>query len=464
MKITIVGAGKVGETLCQDLAQSGHDITLIDQNEKLLDQLMAQMDISGFEGNGALYDVQVESSVADSDIFIAVTPKDETNIIAALTAKSLGATKAIARVRDPNYTKQIAFLRSKLGIDMILNPELQAARDISTGLQFPAAVSVEQFAHGRVYLVNLVVPKDSAAIGMNMIALRTKFKNLIFCAVARKSGEVLIPSGLTTLEAQDELAVTGEVKELNAFYSFLGLHADKIKNALIIGGGKITNYLIPRLYRANITPKVIEVNLRTAEALARQYPKLQVICADGTNQSVLEEEHIGQYDAVVSLTGIDEENILISLYAESVAVPKVISKVNRLNLLSLLYKHEYTNNMEAHTIVTPRLLVADQIVRFIRAQGNATGSNVDALYRICEDRVEALQFKVKSGSKCIDIPLSALHTKKNILIAYILRDNKLIFPSGQDCIKVNDKVIVITTHKDFDDLDDILDDFAGGEA
>lgn len=463
MKITVVGAGKVGETLCQDLSQAGHDITLIDQNEKLLDQLMSQMDISAFEGNGALYDVQEESNVADSDIFIAVTPKDETNIIAALTAKSLGAKRTIARVRDPNYTKQMSFLRSKLGIDMILNPELQAARDIATSLQFPAAVSVDQFAHGRVYLVSLVVPKDSSAIGMNMINLRNKFRNLIFCVVARKNGQVLIPSGLTTLEASDELTVTGNVQELNAFYSFLGVPAKKIKNALIIGGGKITNYLIPRLYRANIEPKVIEVNLAAAEALARQYPKLQVICADGTNQSILEEEHIEQYDAVVSLTGIDEENILISLYAESVGVNKVISKVNRINLLSLLYKHEYYDNVESHTIVTPRLLVADQIVRFIRAQGNASGSNVDALYRICDDRVEALQFKALANSKCINIPLASLPTKENILIAYILRDNKLIFPGGQDAIKPNDKVIVITTHKNFDDLDDILTT-AGGEA
>lgn len=455
MKIMIVGAGKVGETLCQDLADANHDITLIDLDEAVINDMISEFDITGYVGNGALYDVQQDSNVAETDIFIAVTPKDETNLIAALTAKSLGAKKAIARVRDPNYTKQINFLRSKLGIDMIINPELQAARDIAGNLQFPQASNVEQFAHDRGYLLNLKLPANSQLIGQNMITVRNKFKSVIVLAIERQSGEVLIPFGQTEILEGDRTYVTGDIKELNSFYAYVGYSRKKIKNALIIGGGKITKYLIPRLQRGNISPKVIEVNEDIANELCQDFPNVTIINDDGTNQKVLDAEQLQDYDASIALTGIDEENLLISLYAAREKVPKVISKVNRINLLSLLYDEDKAE-FSQHSVITPRLLVADKIIRFVRAYGNASGSNVDALYRLCNDKVEVLQFNVKATAHCINIPLANLTLKDNILIAYIIRDNRLIFPSGQDFIKENDRVLIVTTHKNFDDVDDIL--------
>lgn len=455
MKIMIVGAGKVGETLCQDLADANHDITLIDLDEDIISNMISEHDITGYVGNGALYDVQLESNVAETDIFIAVSPKDETNLIAALTAKSLGAKKAIARVRDPNYTKQINFLRSKLGIDMIINPELQAARDIASNLQFPQATNVEQFAHDRGYLLNLKIPQNSIIVGQNMITIRNRFKSVIVLAIERQSGEAIIPFGQTVINDGDRIYVTGDIKELNSFYAYLGYSRKKIKNALIIGGGKITKYLIPRLQRGNITPKVIEVNPSIANDLSLDFPNVTIINDDGTNQKVLDAEQIQDYDVCIALTGIDEENLLISLYAARESVPKVISKVNRINLLSLLYSKEQADFAQ-HSVITPRLLVADQIIRFVRAYGNASGSNVDALYRLCHDKVEVLQFKVKANAHCSNIPLVDLSLKNDILIAYIVRDNRLIFPSGQDVIKAGDRVLIVTTHKNFDDVDDIL--------
>lgn len=455
MNITIVGGGKVGETLCQDLAAAKHDVTLIDTDADLISKLINSFDITGFVGNGALYDVQKESNVAEADIFIAVSPQDETNLIAALTAKYLGAKKTIARVRNPNYTKQANFLRNKLGIDMIINPELQAARDIAGNLQFPQASNVEQFAHDRGYLLNLKLPFQSPIIGLNMAAVRNRFNSVIILAIERKDSSVLIPFGLTEICEGDRIFVTGDIKELNLFYAYLGYSQTKIKNALIVGAGKITNHLIPRLLRGGIEPKVIEVNRTAAENLSMTYPDITVINEDGTNQQILDAEHLADYDVSIALTGIDEENLLISLYAEKLNVTKVISKVNRTNLLCLLYREDH-NHIDSHSIITPRLLVADQIVRFVRAYGNASGSNVDALYRLCGDKVEVLQFNVKAHAACCNIPLANLATKKNILIAYIIRDNKLIFPGGSDIIQTGDKVLIVTTHKNFDDIDDIL--------
>lgn len=449
MKIIVVGCGKIGETLCIDLASEGHDIVLIEQNEKRLNQIIAKADITGFCGNGALHDVQLEAGVQGCDIFISVTPMDETNIIAAITARINGAKMTIARVRDPDYTTQMNFLRSELGIGLMINPELQAARDIAQMLQFPSAINVDQFAAGRAYMVELAVPAESGAIGKNMKEMRARFSNLIFCAILRADGTVIIPSGDTVILEGDHIHITGMVQELNRFYEYLGTKQNRIENALIIGGGKITRYLVPRLIRAGIRVKVIEKIEAIATALVDALPEAEVIIGDGTDQNFLIEEHIEQYDAVIALTGIDEENMLIGLFAEHQNVPKVITKVNRVNLLRIFQS-------QTQSVVTPKKLVADEIIRLVRALANSQGSNIETMYRMIDSQVEVLQFHVSGRSQCINIPLMDLKTKENILLVYIIRQNELIFPRGQDVILPEDHVILITTHKNFDDLDDIL--------
>lgn len=452
MKVFIVGCGKVGEKLCIDLAQEGHDVILIEANERILNQLIAKADITGFCGNGALHEVQLEAGIQDCDVFIAVTPRDETNIIAAITAKINGVSHTIARVRDPDYTQQMNFLRAKLGIQRLINPELQAARDIAQMLQFPEAVHVDQFANGRVYLIQLRVPKEAAVIGQSMKSLRSRFPDLIFCIIERQHENPLIPHGETTLEPGDSIYVTGTVQQIDAFYNYLGLKQRRIRNAMIIGAGRIARYLIPRLQRAHIEVKIIEKNEAVAQSFAEVHKSIEVICGDGTDQQFLLEEQIESYDAVISLTGIDEENMLVGLFAESIHVPKVISKINRLHLLHLIQDHT------GQSVVTPKQLVADQIVHTVRALANSAGSNVDALYRLSDERVEALQFVISKTSKAIHQPLAKLQIKPNILIAYILRGNQIIFPAGTDWFEPGDRVIVITTHKNFDDLDDILEE------
>lgn len=450
MKITIVGAGKVGEKLCIDLASEGHDIVLIEKNEKTLNRIIAQADIAGVVGNGALYETQVAAGVGESDIFIAVTPQDETNIIAAITAKVLNHRTTIARVRDPDYTTQMNFLRRKMGIGLMINPEQQAARSIIQMIQFPEAIAVDQFANGRVYVVQFLVSAGSPLVGLKMKDLRPKFSDVLVGIIERSDGQVLIPSGYIEIRAGDIIHVTGEMKQLIKFYNCLGGHSEKIRSAMIIGGGRITRYLIPALLRYGIKLKVIEKSPEPANYLAGMYSDISVVNGDGTSQATLLEQRIQDYDAVISLTGIDEENLLIGLFAETQKVPKIISKVNRINLLDLLH------SQAIQSIVTPKELVADEIIRLVRAKANSEGSKVESLYRLARGKVEALQFTVTAKSKSINVPLQDLPIRPETIITYILRDRDLIFPTGQDCILPEDRVIVFTTYKNFDDLDDIL--------
>jgi trk system potassium uptake protein TrkA len=449
VNIVIAGGGKIGETLCQELSMEDIDIVLLEKNQNRLERIINKTDITGLTGDAADYDNLVEAGVQNCDLFIAVTPEDETNIISSVIAKKLGTTHTIARVRNPKYANHMEFVRDSLGISMVINPEMEAAKDISQNLEFPEALSVEPFENGRVNIIEVIIKKNSRLVNTSLNQFRQEYGDVLICAVTHLQS-TFIPSGETILREGDRLYVTGAKDDLNSFYKKAGYKDDKIRSSLIIGGGRITYYLLQLLAKAEMDIKVIELNYETAVDLSTQFPDVVIIRGDGTDQEFLNEERIDKFDSVVSLTGIDEENIINSLYSVSLGINKVITKVSRTGLLEIL------GDTGLQSIVTPKLLITDKILRFVRSLKSTKASNVEALYRIADNKVEALQFLVKKDSRVIGITLNELNTKNNLLVAYIIRENKLIFPSGDDSICEGDHVIIVTTYKAFDDIDDIL--------
>lgn len=449
MDIVIAGGGKIGETLCQELSKEDINIVLLERNQDRLERIINKTDITGLTGDATDYDSLVEAGVQNCDLFIAVTPEDETNIISSVISKKLGAEHTIARVRNPKYANREEFIRDGLGISMVINPEMEAAKHMARLLEFPESLSTESFENGRVNIVEVRIEKNSSLVDISLSQFGQRYSELLICAVTHGQ-ETFIPSGDTVLHEGDHLYVTGEKKELNHFYREVGYINEEVNSSLIIGGGRITYYLLQRLSKLNMDIKVIEINHETALDLSHRFPGIMIIRGDGTDQEFLNEERIDQFDAVLSLTGIDEENIINSLYAISLDVNKVITKVSRTGLLKIL------EDTDLQSIVTPKILITSKILRFVRSLKGTRASNVEALYRIADNKVEALQFLVKRDSKVIGKTFNELNIKENVLVAYIIRGKELIFPSGEDCIYAGDHVIIVTTYKQFDDIDDIL--------
>lgn len=449
MKIVIAGGGKVGGAICTDLAAENHDIVLIDKDEHVIERLIGSADITGIVGNGANLDLQREAGVPGCDVFIAVTATDEINIIASIIARKLGAKSTLARVRNPEYSKNFEFVQERLEISMMINPELETARYIARSIRFPSAIGIETFADERVQMVAIRVVKGSTLAGIQLNQFRKVYGSVLVCVVQR-GDDVFIPDGSFTLQEGDLIHVTGLTRDLDVIYKAAGCLTRKIRSVMIIGGGRITRYLLGILGHSGLEICVIEHDGAATEALAGDFPRVKVITGDGTDQSVLEEQCIGKYDCFVALTGIDEENLVTSLYAAKKDVPKMVTKVNRKPLLDIF------GDLGLQTIVTPARLVSDIIIRFIRAMNDSLESKVEAMYRIGDGRVEALQFEVIKDSFATGIPLKDLKLKKNILITYIIRGKRLIFPTGADEIHPGDHLIAVTTEHNFDEIDDLL--------
>lgn len=449
MNIVIVGAGKVGEALCRDLAHENHDITLIERSEERLEQMIRIADITGIVGNGALYDVQSEAGVADCDIYIAVTPNDETNIIAAITARHLGARHSIARVRSPEYSLQMNFLRESLGISLMINPEYEAAREIARLLRFPAALHVNHFEHGRLNLVEYLLPPDAPFVGMKLRDLPSEYTRLLIGALIR-DGRPAVPNGDTTLHAGDHLYLTGDDDLIAAFCQAAERRSISIRRVLIVGGGRLTRYILDRLSHRHYQTKVIEVSPAQADALAADYPEVEVICGDGTSQAFLREERMSDYHTVIAATGVDEENMIVAISAARMGVPKTITKVNRTDLLKVL------DNVGLQAIITPNRIVADQIIRYVRSLENSEGSAVVAYARLGNGALEAVQFHVSETCRARHRPLSELAIRPGILLLAIQRGERRITPGGADQILPGDDVVVLTGGLPLRDLDEIL--------
>ncbi len=371
-------------------------------------------------------------------------------MLSCMIAKKLGVKSTVARIRNPEYSEQLFFMRNELGLDMSINPEFTAAKEISRILRFPTAQKIETFSRERVELIQIIVEKDSMLDGQVLLTIGSRFKSkILICAIERK-GQVIIPSGNVILQAGDEIYLTGSVGQITKFVKNTGLYKEKIGNVMIIGGGRISYYLAKMLEDVGIETTIIEKDYERAKYLSKELPEAMIINGDGTNHELLLEEGISDIDAFVALTGNDEENIIVSMYANKFKTRKIITKVNNLDLAHLLNEHLLD------TVISPRYLTASQIIQYVRALQNSMGSNVQTLHRIIDDKVEVLEFLVKVRHDFLGVKLKDIKFKDNLLVSCIVRDKEIIIPGGDDIIEINDNVIVVTTIPYLRDLRDIV--------
>ena len=451
MRIVIVGDGKVGSTAALELSLEGHDVIVIDSNGEVLDGMKERMDIICIEGNGATVEIQERAGVQHADVLIAATSLDEVNLLCCLLGKKLGAKHTIARVRNPEYFAQMGLLKKELGLSMAVNPELAAASEMSRLLRFPSALKIEPFARGRVELVELKIPEDNILDGMPLFEIYKKLQvKVLICAVQRKD-EIFIPKGDFVLQSGDKIHVTASHREIAQFVRAMGTLKNSVKSVMIVGGGRVAYYLAKELLAVNIMVKIVDKKQERCEYLCEELPEAIIIRGDGTDRELLLEEGLEKTDALVMLTGMDEENIIVSLYAKLMNVSKVIAKVDRISF------HEVLNTLDIDSVISPKELAANNMVRFIRSLQNSEGSNnVVTLHRLLNDNVEALEFQVEEISDVVDVPLKELKVKDGILVATIIRRQKVIIPGGNDSVQKGDSVIIVTTEKHLIDLDDIL--------
>jgi trk system potassium uptake protein TrkA len=450
MKIVIVGLGTIGKTILKTLSKEKHNITLIDENKDKIEELIAKYDVSAVIGNGARMDIQKEAKVKDADLLIALTDSDELNIFACMVARKVGAKNTIARVRNHDYSNQIAEMKDDLGISMLVNPEKDTANEIFNLINLPSIVQVEHFAKGRVLLVEIMVEKGCSLIGESLYSLGKKFSTKVLICAVQRNGQVFIPSGNFTIEEGDRLHFTSDVSKLGDFLSEANLVKSPLKNVMIVGGSKISLYLAEQLSKKKYKVKLIEKDRKNAEILAETLPRVTIIHGNGMKHDVLIEEGLEGMDAFVSLTDIDEENMVASMFANKMHVKKTISQIKSDDLVGML------SELGMHNNVSAKHVVANRIASYIRALANKRGSNVLTLSLLVNGQVEALEFVAKAQEKTYNKPLKELHIKENCLIACIIRDNQVMIPDGNSCIKQGDNVIVVTTHKNFDDLMDVF--------
>jgi len=450
LKIIIVGCGKVGATLVSRLCEEGHRITIIDKNRAVVQEMCETYDVLGIVGNGASYNVQMEAGIEDTNLIIAVTESDELNLLCCTVAKKVGKCSAIARVRNPDYVEELHYLRDRLGISIIINPELEAANEMARLLRFPAALSINSFAKGQVEMIKFKLPEGNSLSGKALYQLELKDEILI-CAVER-DGELVIPNGSFVLKDGDIISFVATVKNAHIFFKKIGLKTHKVANSIIIGGGKTSYYLAKQLLDAGIEVKIIESNMKRCEELSELLDDAVIICGDGTDEMLLTREGIDTTESFIPLTGLDEENILLTLRAKRNPNTKVITKINRIAFDSVI------ESLELGSVIYPKFITAETIIAYVRAKQNSIGSNIETLYHIFDDQAEAIAFKIEDTSSITDIPLKDLKLKKNILIACIARRDQIIIPKGDDKIMVGDKVIVVTMKMGFRDISDIIDE------
>lgn len=451
MKIVIVGCGKIGSAIIASLVKEGHDIVAVDRNQTFVNNITNIYDVMGLCGNGADSDILREAGVETAELFVAVTGSDELNMLSCFLARKLGAKNTIARIRDHEYNDQsLGFLKENLELSMAINPELLTAKELFNILKFPSAVKIETFSRGNLEMIEFRLKPDSVLDGMTLMEMRDKHKAKVLVCYVQRDDEIFIPDGNFALKSGDRIGLTASQNELEKFFRSLGTFKKRAKNVMIMGGSRTALYLAEMLTRIGSSVKIIEINADVCEQLSDALPEAVIIHGDGAQQELLLEEGIDSLDAFVALTGMDEENILISIFAASKNVPNVISKVNRDAL------DRMAQNLGLDCIVSPHKIIANVAMSFARALQNSLGSNIETLYQLADGKAEALEFNVKSDSKVINIPLKALQLKQSILIAGILRGQKTIIPAGDDMILEGDNVIIIAAEHRLQDLDGIL--------
>lgn len=451
MKIIIVGCGKVGTTLAEQLNRENHDITLIDTNGEAIQNISDSADVMGVTGNGAVYQVQMEAGIQDADLLIATTNSDELNMLCCLIAKKAGNCHTIARIRNPEYSSEIRYIREELNLSLAINPELAAAREIARLLRFPSAIKIEPFAKGRIELLKFLIPEHSLLNDMRVMDVVNRLKSNVLICVVERGNDVVIPDGNFVMKKGDKISFIASHQGSADFFKKAGVDNNIVKSAMFVGGGKLTHYLCRLLEDTKIKIKIIERDEERCRQLSELLPKAMIIHGDGTDEQLLLEEGIRQTEAFASLTGFDEENIMLSLYASCQSKAKLITKVNKIAFENVI------NSLNLGSLIQPKMLTAEIILQYVRAMQNSMGSsNIETLYKIAADKAEALEFRVKEGSPILGIPLEKLKLIDNLLVACINRGGTIITPRGKDTVEAGDTVIVVTTHTGLNDLTDIL--------
>ena len=450
MNIIIVGCGKVGQALAEQLNEEGNDITVIDLLASKVNETAARYDVLGVVGNGATHLTQQEAGIRNADILIAVTGSDELNLLCCLIAKKAGNCHTIARVRSPQYSSEAPYLKEELGLAMVINPEQAAAAEIARVLRFPSAIKIDTFAKGRVELLKFKLPEASPLAGLAVKEISTKLHcDVLVCTVERGSSAYIANGEFRFLD-KDIISIIASPKNANLFFKQIHYKMNSVKDVMIVGGGDITHYLCEILNRSGINIKIIEKDLQRCEELSETLEYATVINGDAVDQEVLLEEGVDRVGAFVALTNLDEENILLSLFAKSMKVNKLVTKVNRIDFDDVI------RHLDLDTVIYPKNITSESIVRYVRAMKNTIGSNVETLYNIIKGKIDASEFIIKENSPIVGKPLMELKLKPDVLVASIWRDRKVIIPRGGDSMQVGDGVVIVSSFP-LHDITDILE-------
>lgn len=451
MRIIIVGCGKIGRKLVHELSEENHEITIIDINQQLVESTALKYDVLGIEGNGTSYKVLESADIEHADILIAVTYSDEVNLLCCLIAKN-ARCQTIARVRNPIYLAESEKFRRQLGISLIINSELAAAREIKRLLQFPSAIDINSFSRGGIDMLTFRVKENSLFVGRRLRDLTELQKYQMLICVAERGNSIVIPNGDYMINTGDKLSFISRQGEAARIFKEIGTYSDSARTVLIIGCGQLGYYTAELLIEAGMYVKIIEVDRKRCEELSEQLPKAAIVCGDGSDQNILSEEHLESMDAIVAATNMDEENIILSLYAKDKVKKKVVTKMSHLSF------SEVIDSLDLDSVINPKDIAAENILKYVRARSNTRkGSDIQTLYRLKEDRVEAIEFIVSEDSDIIGPTFSSLNFKPNVLVAGIIRDGRLIIPGGSDSFMAGDSVVVATTNKGYQTLEDILE-------
>lgn len=451
MNIIVVGCGKIGLTVIESLTAEGHNVVAIDENAAHLEDITNVYDVMSVCGNGADSDVLDEAGVAKADLFVAVTGSDNTNMLSCFLARRLGAAHTIARIRNPEYNdNSLNFLKQELGLSMAINPELLTAQELYKILKLPSAAKVETFSRRNFEMIELRIKTGSPMAGMRLCDLRENYKAKFLICVVQRGDEVYIPDGNFVLREGDKIGITATISEIHKLLREMGLLKKQARNVMILGGSRIAYYLAKLLIAGGSAVTIIEQDAKLCQELCTALPKAVIVNGDGAEQETLMEENLSSRDAFVALTGMDEENILISIFASSQNVSKVIAKVNRDELATLAEK------LGMDCIVSPKKVIADVLVQYARALQNSVGSKVETLYHLMDGNVEALEFIVSADFPKCGVPLKDLQLKPHTLIAGIIRNRDTIIPGGSDAILAGDRVVVVAAECRLQDLADIL--------
>ena len=451
MKIVIAGTGKVGRTVAAVLSEEENDVTIIDMDPETVSLVSNDLDVICVEGNAADPEALRGAGVASADLVVAATEKDEVNMVCGIASRKLGAKHVIARIRDPLYLHQVAFLRDAMGLSQIINPEYECAKEISRILRFPGASRVDAFSKGSVEIVEHRIPEKGALDGVALRDLGTRFGARVLVALVEREGNALIPNGSTVLHSGDRLSITGSSRELRRFFVAIGEYKRPVRRVMIMGGGRTAVYLTRLLEESGIDVTIVERSRERCDLLCDLVPQAHIVCGDATFSDVLQEDGIATADGFVALTGDDGDNIITSLYARSCRVEKVVTKVNHEHFADIL------NDSGLDSIVSPKEIVALQLARYVRGLSDSAGSSVETLYRLVDGKVEVLEFQVLEESACVRVPLRELRLRDNILISALIRGSRTILPNGSTVIMPGDHAIVVKAAGRLRSLDEILE-------